>query len=57
MTWDTILIQLFGTTTFLVIVIGFWFGLCIILFMVCLMEGIAWSLANRTQKEKQNITL
>ena len=57
MTWDTILIQLFGTTTFLGIDIGFWFGLCIILFLACLMEGIAWSLANRTQKEKQNITL
>ena len=57
MTWDTILIQLFGTTTFLGINIGFWFGLCIILFLVCLMEGIAWSLANRTQKEKQNTAL
>lgn len=57
MTWDTILIQLFGTTTFLRIDIGFWFGLCIILLLVCLMEGIAWSLANRTQKEKQNTAL
>lgn len=52
MTWSTIFIQLFDTTTFFGIDIRFWIGLSVILLLVCIMEGIAWHLANQVQKEK-----
>lgn len=52
MTWNIILTKIFDTTTFWGIDIRFWLGLSVILLLVCLMECIAWHLANQVPKEK-----
>lgn len=44
MNWATIWMNLFGTTSFLGIDMGFWVGMAVVLLIVILMNVVLWSI-------------
>lgn len=44
MNWTTIWTNLFGTTSFLGINMGFWIGMTVVLLIVILMNVLFWSI-------------
>ena len=44
MNWATIWMNLFGTTSFLGIDMGFWVGMAVVLLIVILMNVVFWSM-------------
>lgn len=58
MNWAKIWMNLFGTTEFLGIDMGFWVAMAVVLLIVILMNVVFWSMKPkvRIQQNPQNIT-
>lgn len=54
MNWKTIWMNLFGTTTFLKIDMGFWFAMAAVLLTVILMNAVFWGM--KPQKSAKSKT-
>lgn len=53
MNWTTIWMNLFGTTSFLGLNIGFWVGMAGVLLIVILMNAVFWSMKTKNQNHIQ----
>ncbi len=53
MNWATIWMNLFGSTSFLGIDMGFWVGMAVVLLIVILMNVVFWSLKPKKPNELQ----
>ena len=53
MNWTTIWLNLFGTTAFLGIDMGFWAAMAVVLLIVILMNVVFWNMKPKSSDESQ----